>query len=156
YPFQLHWVPATDARSATVQPEELRSFSEVYGDYGIAVLVTATSVIGRALAGPDYVVDDWTARRALLSLFLVTALVFVSPAVPLAVSASAVATFFLALRAGPVDFASARLWGVTLAALVASVFIAVATRSAPTTARWTTLFALGLLLAFTRLLRQDA
>jgi hypothetical protein len=156
YPFQLYFGPSTELRPPHIQPQELRKYSELYGDYGIHILTVLTSIAGRAVAGPQFMVDDLTAFRCVLALFLCVALVFVLPPVPFVVSAASVAALWIAIRIALITFGPSQLWGIVFGVVLCGAFIAIATGSERRRGRFAVLAVLALFIGFAQLLRQEA
>jgi hypothetical protein len=125
-------------------------------DYGEAILMSARSVVGRALLGDGYMVNSRHMYQNLLAVFLVTALVFLLPGTPLVISLGGVAALCLAIVGGPMGFSTSRLWGVAYTALLVGMLAAVAYHPKKHAWQFVPVSALSLLVGFSTFLRGES
>ncbi|NJL92467.1 MAG: hypothetical protein HC915_01475 [Anaerolineae bacterium] len=127
-------------------------------DAGLPILLAFTSIAGDALLGSDHNISNNTVYHLLFGLFVVTALLFAFPNIPLVLSiASIVAlTFSMAALPFPYDGFAINYWGSNYAAILLGVWIA--TRFATSSLRKELPFlaGLGTLLSLTQFLRQES
>jgi len=149
HPFQL---------SVEVSPGVLQTqkISEVYGDYGIDLLVIGAGLAGRAWYGPSFRVQSSLASDLMLVFFLATAAAMISPPIPLSVGVAGVFSFWALFKWGALGFyGGARYWGVSYVVVVCTVFAATAVKTW-TWPRALVLTVLALLAGYAQLLRQEA
>lgn len=125
-------------------------------DYGEAILMSARSVVGRALLGEGYTVSSRHMYQNLLVAFLLTALVFLLPGTPLVISLGGVAALCLAIVGGPMGFSTSRLWGVAYTALLLAMLAAVAYHPQKRVWQFVSISALSLLASFSTFLRGES
>jgi len=117
FAFQLLY-PGSDGT-----PPTIKRMSEVYGDYGIQLIVSLTGSAGRALFGSSFQLRTQTARLVVFLLFVVTASAFLATPVPLLVGIAGVLCLWALLLWGSLGITEARHWGVAYAAVVGSVYL---------------------------------
>jgi len=149
YPFQL-LEPGVNGAPPTV-----KRITELYGDFGVQLVVSATGSAGRMLFGPSFQVRSQLARVILFGLWVITAAAIVAKPVPLPVAAAGVVSLLVLIVWGPLDLTVARFWGVAYAALVAAVYLGTVL-NAWTRPRVAALLVLACLAAYAQLLRQEA
>lgn len=143
-------------------PPELIRLNEYAGghtDPGLAMLVSLTSVTGRALFGNGFTVSVDTIYDCLLAFYLVTALLFVSPAVPLPIAVGGVVALGLGIAVGgPPGWSAFTIsrWSATYAALVAGMLAA--TAPLPKRGFWALSVVVGLsvLISYAQFIRHEA
>jgi hypothetical protein len=134
---------------------EIQRMNSGYVDPGLPVLVSSVAVAGRSLLGANYRVYQRTIYRVLFALFLLTAVVFILPRVPLPVAASGVAALYLCIVFKLGFFSNTRNWGATFGVLLTAMLVAVATLPAKR-AGLPFLVSLGLLVGLTQFIRQES
>jgi hypothetical protein len=149
------------AYSSSSPPELIRlnEYAGGYTDPGLAMLVSLTSAVGRALFGSGFTVSVNTLYDCLLAFYLVTALLFVSPAVPLPLAVGGVLALGLGIAlGGPPGWSAFTIsrWSATYAALVVGMLVA--TAPLPKRGFWPLTSAIGLsvLVSYAQFIRHEA
>jgi WD domain, G-beta repeat len=156
-PFFLYVGPPTDPET---NPSMFTPYLDQYGDYGVPFLTSVVWKFQHAFLDRNYHVGDDISDKVICTLLVLTALLFVLPAVPLPTSVGATTALYLLLSLNPgvtiadMGWMSGRSWGgVTV--IQCAVFLVVALRQHKGVTGWITLTSLGLLIAYSPLLRQS-
>jgi hypothetical protein len=155
YPFMAYVSEQGTDRPAT--PQRFDRLSSGYLDAGLPMLVSGTSLVGRAIFGPGFLVDDHTVYAAMLGLLLATAGLFVLPSVPLPIAAGALVALAWTGTVGPPGMTafSGSLWGEAYSAILLCVLVAVAPFARFRLTDVLCVCGLGVILGFTQFLRQE-
>ena len=130
-------------------------------DYGLSVLVTGISVAGKAISqtlfGADFIVTGRTGVYILFWLYLLTALLFLLPNIPLPVSLGGVTALYIVLTKvaysiGPTYFRWVPAWSIILCSMfLVTVFII-----KKDFLGWIYLIGLSLIIGHLHFLRQES
>jgi len=104
-------------------PPVIKRMPEVYGDYGIHLIVSLTGSAGRTLFGSSFHLRTQVARVIVFLLFVVTAAAILATPVPLWVGIAGILSLWALLLWGTLGITDARHWGVAYAAVVGSVYL---------------------------------
>ncbi|MBZ0309519.1 MAG: hypothetical protein K8I82_25880, partial [Anaerolineae bacterium] len=154
YPFYFYLGDEIDP--GEVDPSYAYRWSNTADDYGIHILVASISVIGRLL-DKNFLVDTATPYQALVGLFLLTALLFLWPTLPLPVSIGGILALSVGIFLGPMKLTTtAQTWGVTYAALLAGMAVVTSTLPKKKMLHLCFVVLLSLLMGFAQFLRQES
>ena len=149
YPFHLLY------DNGPQQPPTLKRLSDVYIDSGIQIAAAFVAGCGRWLWGPSFHINPTIGREILLSLFVLTAVAMLAPAVPLLVALAGVLSFWLLFTWGPLSLGLMQHSGVAYATVVTAVFVGCAFKPW-TPSRVLALAGLAAFAAISQLLRQES
>lgn len=154
YPFYFYLGDEIDP--GEIDPAYAYRWSNTADDYGIHILVASISVVGRWFDG-DFLVDTSTPFKALFVLFLLTAVILLSPNIPLPISVGGLLAFSVAIFLGPIDLStSSQGWGVTYMVLLVGIGLAASAHLKKNLTSALFLLLLSLLVGFTQFLRQES
>ncbi len=154
YPFYFYL--GDDIDPGEIDPAYAYRWSNTADDYGIHILVASISVIGRLL-DKNFLVDTATPYQALTGLFLLTALLFLWPTLPLPISIGGILALSVGIFFGPMKLTTtAQTWGVTYAALLAGMMVVTATLPKKNVLQISFVLLLSLLMGFAQFLRQES